>query len=320
MWTVSEPDGNGMILAALTPDPVWFDEFSHAASWNPDALQPSWSGADAAGGMQDIVQRMLGDGGFTYDVLNYTVAPTAIAQAPAQTPDTDLTPPTIDNTEPSLDVTSCGVTVECGLIGERQFVGRSFRHRRFAHPPRSEVVPSAAPTYAVAPMVIPIHPAPLPSQPGPIVPRRRVIPEAAVRSRAPAAPSVPTPTAVRTLASRPVPGADRGRLAGAAPSARSALVLRYVHAPVSTPAPEAPGLAPAPAAVAARPAPVGTVAAAMPIRTGGVMLMSRAMPSRAATPAPRAAPPTSRPPAAAAPQSHATTGGWMVVPIRPRGR
>jgi hypothetical protein len=110
IWTVSEPDGTGMILAALSPDPVWFDEFSHDVSWNPGALQPSWNGADAEGGMQDIVQRMLGDGGFTYDVLTYTVVPEAIAQAPVvpqgaaafqssdhfQNPDDTF--PTIDNT------------------------------------------------------------------------------------------------------------------------------------------------------------------------------------------------------------------------------
>jgi hypothetical protein len=298
VWTVSEPDGSGMILAALTPDPVWFDEFSHAASWDPDALRPSWSGADAAGGMQDIVQRMLGDGGFTYDVLTYTVAPAAIALAEPQTPDTGLTPPTIDNTEPNLDVTTCGVTVECGLLGEPLFLGRSFRQHRFSRPLPSEAPSSAAPTSAVASMVFPIHPAPLPSQPGPIVPRRRMIPD----------------IAVRTLASRPVPGADRGRLAGAAPSARSALVLRYVRPPVVTPAPEVPGASLAPAAALSRPAPVGTVAAAMPMRTGGLMLMSRAGPSRATAPVTRAAPRT------AVPQTHGTTGGWMVAPVRPRGR
>jgi hypothetical protein len=313
VWTVSEPYGTGMILAALTPDPVWFDEFSHAASWNPDALRPSWNGDDAAGGMQDIVQRMLGDGGFTYDVLTYTVAPTAIAQAAPQTSDTGLTPPTIDNTEPNLDVRTCGVTVECSLLGQPQFLGLGGVHRhRFARPSVPDAS-SAAPTRAVASMFFPIHPKPLPSQPGPVVPRHRVIPEVAVRSRAPA---------TGTLTSRPVPGADHGRLAGAAPAARSALVLRYVHAPVVVRSAPEPTNTPAPVAVASRAAPGGTVAASMPIRSGGVMLMSRAVPSRAAAPVTGAGPRTAAraPAVAAAPRTGGTAGGWMFAPIRPRAR
>src|SRR5439155_682018 len=52
-----------------------FDEFVRAASWDPNALAPSWSGADAEGTLADIVQRMLGDGYFNYDFVTYTVAP-----------------------------------------------------------------------------------------------------------------------------------------------------------------------------------------------------------------------------------------------------
>src|SRR2546430_381306 len=77
---VAEPDGEGMILAALTTDPLQVDEFARQADWNPDALVPSWSGADAEGALSDIVQRMLGDGTFNYDVVTYTVAPAPYAQ------------------------------------------------------------------------------------------------------------------------------------------------------------------------------------------------------------------------------------------------
>lgn len=72
---VSEPDGTGMILAALAADPVRFDEFAREVAWNPAALVPAWNGADAEGALSDIVQRMLGDGSFNYDFVTYTVAP-----------------------------------------------------------------------------------------------------------------------------------------------------------------------------------------------------------------------------------------------------
>src|SRR5205814_5488056 len=77
---VAEPDEAGMILAALATDPMQFDEFARQADWNPDALIPSWSGADAEGALSDIVQRMLGDGTFNYDLVTYTVAPAVYAQ------------------------------------------------------------------------------------------------------------------------------------------------------------------------------------------------------------------------------------------------
>src|SRR5438105_14173744 len=35
---VDEPDGEGMILAALATDPMQFDEFARQADWNPEAL------------------------------------------------------------------------------------------------------------------------------------------------------------------------------------------------------------------------------------------------------------------------------------------
>ena len=74
-FVVEEPDGTGLVLAALSPASYRFDEFVRAASWDPNALAPSWSGADAEGTLADIVQRMLGDGYFNYDFVTYTVAP-----------------------------------------------------------------------------------------------------------------------------------------------------------------------------------------------------------------------------------------------------
>ncbi|HVH67746.1 MAG TPA: DUF4384 domain-containing protein [Gemmatimonadales bacterium] len=78
-FTVAEPDGSGLVLAALAPARYRFDEFVREAAWNPDALAPTWNGADGEGVLSDIVQRMLGDGYFNYDIATYTVAPPVYA-------------------------------------------------------------------------------------------------------------------------------------------------------------------------------------------------------------------------------------------------
>jgi len=74
-FVVEEPDGTGLVLAALSPASYRFDEFVRAASWDPDALAPSWATVDGEGALADIVQRMLGDGYFNYDFVTYTVVP-----------------------------------------------------------------------------------------------------------------------------------------------------------------------------------------------------------------------------------------------------
>jgi uncharacterized protein DUF4384 len=76
-FVVAEPDGSGLVLAALAPARYRFDEFVRQAAWNLDALAPSWDGSDGEGVLSDIVQRMLGDGYFNYDIATYTVAPPA---------------------------------------------------------------------------------------------------------------------------------------------------------------------------------------------------------------------------------------------------
>jgi len=87
-FVVAEPDGTGLILAALSPGSYRFDEFLRAASWDPDALVASWSGADAEGALADIVQRMLGDGYFNYDIATYTVVPRPAPLGPFAMQDT----------------------------------------------------------------------------------------------------------------------------------------------------------------------------------------------------------------------------------------
>src|SRR5205814_7179406 len=153
---VAEPDGAGMILAALTTDPMQFDEFARQVDWNPDALVPSWSGADAEGALSDIVQRMLGDGTFNYDLVTYTVAPAVSTQQDA-----------------TLQSTPYSTCVDCTFIGTEfvavapfvgcdAFTGVCFGfprfHRRFerrepaAPPPQSVLALNLRPQALVAPV------------------------------------------------------------------------------------------------------------------------------------------------------------------------
>jgi hypothetical protein len=139
-WVVAEPDGTGMVLAALSPDPLRFDEFVRAAAWDPAALVPTWSGADAAGSMSDIVQRMLGDGSFNYDLVTYSVAPPVYAQQ-------DLTPPPQQAT-PASD--AYPVCLNCTFIGEQLIIYEPvFAHRRF-HRERERQPPPPTPALALA--------------------------------------------------------------------------------------------------------------------------------------------------------------------------
>lgn len=88
-----EPPGTGLVIAALSPTRLRPDEFVREAAWNPEALVASWSEADAESALTDIVQRLLGDGYFSYDVVAYTVAPppttmprTVVAESPGSAP------------------------------------------------------------------------------------------------------------------------------------------------------------------------------------------------------------------------------------------
>lgn len=84
-FVAAGPAGVGFVLAALSPTPFRFTEFVRAGTWSPGALIASWTGADAEGALTDIVQRMLGDGYFNYDIVAYSVVPRPVAleSAPA---------------------------------------------------------------------------------------------------------------------------------------------------------------------------------------------------------------------------------------------
>src|SRR5437016_3074932 len=223
---IAEPDGTGMILAAVSADPIWFDEFARRAEWNPDALVPSWRDADPESALDDIVQRMLGDGTFNYDVLTYLVAPTVVAQepqsaptspAPTQSPDSvTLEPQPVPNA-------AIGTCVECTVIGSQLviieppiFFGRGRREGRARRePPECHAGgqcdrPIGSAT--TSPRLAALHPSVVPSR-SELAARRRF------GSGASASPPPPHTSA-------PVP---QRALAGAAPAAPSALAMRYVR-------------------------------------------------------------------------------------------
>ena len=171
-WVVAEPDGTGMVLAALSPDPVRFDEFVRAAAWDSEALVPTWSGADAAGSMSDIVQRMLGDGYFNYDLVTYRVAPPVYAQQ-------DMTPQ-----EPAPAYDAYPTCLDCTFIGDQLVIygpvlgRRHFRRERPPEPqrPTSALALALGPRSIVAPQpaspasrFAPSHhtPGPVPIEPRP---------------------------------------------------------------------------------------------------------------------------------------------------------
>jgi len=287
VWTVSEPDGDGLILAALSPDPIWFNEFSHDASWNPGALTPSWSGADPTGGMADIVQRMLGDGGFTYDVLRYTVVAPTLAQSQDSVVPDSTAVVAVQPCEAPSPVACQPMLQPRALRGFGRGVGRG----GLRHP--GALASASAPTPAVAaPLVLPIVRTPFASVP------------------------------IRPLRPRPVAGAVPHQLAGASPGARSALALRYVRPAAAS---VAVAVAPRVATVSARQTSGLRVSAAQAVRAPAVALMSRPVRESGATPFRIGAVPAPRAAARAAPatsgtQSHGTRAGWLVLGGRGRGR
>jgi len=145
-FVVAEPDGSGLVLAALAPRDYRFDEFVRAAAWDPDALAPSWDGSDGEGVLSDIVQRMLGDGYFNYDIAAYTVAPPVYAMQPDTGAQYPMYPTCTD----------------CAFIGFQQNVFDSFAlcdpffspcigDGRFHHRGRRpDEEPTAAPTRTIA--------------------------------------------------------------------------------------------------------------------------------------------------------------------------
>src|SRR5207253_4090339 len=144
-FVVAEADGAGLVLAALAPRAYRCDEFVRAAAWDADALAPSWGGSDGEGVLSDIVQRMLGDGYFNYDIATYTVAPPVYAMQQ----DTGASYPIYP---------TC---TDCTFIGFQQnlleplalcdpFFAPCIGDGRFHHRGRPEQAPPAAPSRTIA--------------------------------------------------------------------------------------------------------------------------------------------------------------------------
>ena len=202
--------GRGMVVAALSPDPIWFDEFVQNSDWDTGSLTGDGAGGDPEGLLTDIVQRMLGDGSFNYDVVAYTVAPRAplIADATGDVP------------QPADECVACSVSPVDIVVGA-DLPLRRFPHRHRSRAARPPVVSAApAPTPAAIAVYSVHHPsaleplpldAPRPVAPGP---QRRPMLEQVV------------------AAARAVPLVARARPAAAQASvaSRSQLLLRVVHA------------------------------------------------------------------------------------------
>jgi hypothetical protein len=294
-FVVAEPDGTGLILAALSPASYRFDEFVRAAVWNPDALVPSWSGADEEGALADIVQRMLGDGYFNYDVVAYAVAPRGYALQ--------------DTTAPYATYPSC---TDCSFVGFQEIIAG----------PIVEPLPSsgsalnvmAVPAAAFGPRAV--LPRTTQTTARPMAPRRRS-PHVAVlgprRTTSPAgaptaravpvrrrAPVAAAPVPVRLMPS-PTAASEPPRPAAPEPRARTTLVAAAPAAPPTSAAP-----------VGVRP---GVVAVARPIAVAGL--------APAAPQSGRSAMQTGRPQAAMALPGNAwhvvvTHSTVVAVPARPR--
>src|SRR6266852_2391718 len=144
-FVVAEPDGSGLVLAALAPKAYRFDEFVRAAAWDPDALAPSWDGSDGEGVLSDIVQRMLGDGYFNYDIATYTVAPPVYAMQQ----DTGVQYPLYPT---CTDCTFIGVqqNVFESLVLCDPFFSPCIGDGRLHHGGRRHETPAAAPTSTIA--------------------------------------------------------------------------------------------------------------------------------------------------------------------------
>jgi uncharacterized protein DUF4384 len=146
-FVVAEPDGSGLVLAALAPRPYRFEEFVRAAAWNPDALGPTWDGSDSEGVLSDIVQRMLGDDYFNYDIASYTVAPPVYAMPQDTNAPYPMYPACIDCTFIGLQQNVFETLVLCDALFAPCIGHEPFRHHRRG---RDEAPAAAAPSRTIA--------------------------------------------------------------------------------------------------------------------------------------------------------------------------
>src|SRR5713226_5471216 len=73
-FSIDEGEGSGLVLAARSVTPFKLDEFARGDHWDYRMLTARDAGDDKERALLDIVQRMVPDGHFDYDAVNYTVA------------------------------------------------------------------------------------------------------------------------------------------------------------------------------------------------------------------------------------------------------
>ena len=219
--TVAGPLRRGTVLAALSPDPFRFAEFVRGGAWNAIALTVSWASSGAEASLTDIVQRMLGDGSFNYDLVTYTVAP----QAAYGLEDTTTAPVT------TAACVACSYVQFNTVVEELPFALLSRLHHR-------PTTPAAAPAPATPALALYRGGrlntvAPPPSNPAPE--RRRATP--VVRTLPPIV-IVQRPTRARAPVAVPVPPArvaPRRRDAGSVGAVAGPLLMARATAAVPGP-------------------------------------------------------------------------------------
>jgi Domain of unknown function (DUF4384) len=72
-FVVSEREGSGTVIAAVSAEPFQYDAYTRAGHWDYRALAADSSGDDAEATLVDLVDRMSG-GHFDYDVATYSVS------------------------------------------------------------------------------------------------------------------------------------------------------------------------------------------------------------------------------------------------------
>src|SRR3989441_1063489 len=65
--------GNGLVYAAVSPDPFRLEEYQSGGNWDYSRLSIPRDSKDAEPEITELVQRMSTDRGFDYDVLTYRV-------------------------------------------------------------------------------------------------------------------------------------------------------------------------------------------------------------------------------------------------------
>lgn len=305
----SGPEGRGMLVAALSPDPIWFDEFIHRSMWDVAALTGAGTGADPEAVLTDVVQRMLGDGSFNYDVVTYYVVPPPPPVAAAPTPVVESASGCVDCYYPGTGYV---------MYGSAPF----YPYAPYYYPPyhsHRRWIRGAGPWVPGAfrdPPAIAAYSAHRPNSLAPLSVRRRDMtrPQGFVaasaptsRRRIPTRPAVDVPmtSAARrgipagaaaavpaVSAVRGVPLVARARSTAARPTAaaRSQLLTRYIRPPRNPSAALAPMIEPATAGIAAVPTHGFTRAAPSPAIGGRAVRAAGA--ARPMSPAPRVATPS----------------------------